>query len=87
MRKKVSGSGVHGDVRRSAFPGEAAPTDSQLMPKIVDLKSTLNLPRTAFPMKASLPQNEPKQLAEWEEKKLYHRIQQSACRRSDLRPA
>ena len=28
-------------------------------------------------MKASLPQNEPKQLAEWEEKKLYHRIQQS----------
>jgi isoleucyl-tRNA synthetase len=47
------------------------------MPKTVDLKSTLNLPRTAFPMKASLPQNEPKQLAEWEEKKLYHRIQQS----------
>src|SRR6202007_1723569 len=49
----------------------------QLMPKIADLKSTLNLPRTAFPMKASLPQNEPKQLAEWEEKKLYHRIQQA----------
>src|ERR1700693_1502704 len=47
------------------------------MAKIVDLKSTLNLPRTAFPMKASLPQNEPKQLAEWEEKKLYHRIQQA----------
>jgi len=47
------------------------------MPKIVDLKSTLNLPRTAFPMKASLPQNEPKQLAEWEEKRLYHRIQQA----------
>src|SRR5260221_5066420 len=47
------------------------------MPKIVDLKSTLNLPRTAFPMKANLPQNEPKQLAEWEEKKLYHRIQQA----------
>src|ERR1700681_3001991 len=47
------------------------------MPKIVDLKSTLNLPRTDFPMKASLPRNEPKQLAEWEEKKLYHRIQES----------
>jgi isoleucyl-tRNA synthetase len=28
-------------------------------------------------MKASLPLNEPKQLAEWEEKKLYHRIQQA----------
>src|ERR1700726_2973393 len=47
------------------------------MTKIVDLKSTLNLPRTAFPMKASLPQNEPKQLAEWEEKKLYQRIQEA----------
>ncbi len=47
------------------------------MPKNFDLKSTLNLPRTAFPMKANLPQNEPKQLAEWEEKKLYHRIQQA----------
>jgi isoleucyl-tRNA synthetase len=47
------------------------------MPKIVDLKSTLNLPRTAFPMKAGLPLNEPKQLAAWEETKLYHRIQQA----------
>jgi len=47
------------------------------MPKIVDLKSTLNLPRTAFPMKAGLPQNEPKQLAEWEATQLYHRIQQA----------
>ncbi len=47
------------------------------MPKNVDLKSTLNLPRTDFPMKASLPKNEPNQLAEWEEKKLYHLIQES----------
>src|SRR5665213_1140951 len=47
------------------------------MPKFEDLKSTLNLPRTAFPMKAGLPVNEPKQLAEWEEKKLYQRIQQA----------
>src|SRR6202521_58905 len=47
------------------------------MPKNFDLKSTINLPHTDFPMKASLPQNEPKQLAEWEEKKLYHRIQQA----------
>jgi len=28
-------------------------------------------------MKAGLPQNEPKQLAEWEEKKIYHRIQEA----------
>src|ERR1700684_234777 len=47
------------------------------MPKIVALKSTLNLPRTVFPMKASLPQNEPKLLAEWEQDRLYYRIQQA----------
>ncbi len=44
------------------------------MPKTLDLKSTLNLPRTAFPMKANLPQSEPRQLAEWEEKRLYQRV-------------
>jgi isoleucyl-tRNA synthetase len=31
----------------------------------LDLKSTLNLPKTDFPMKASLPQNEPKWLERW----------------------
>ncbi|HEY1866121.1 MAG TPA: class I tRNA ligase family protein, partial [Candidatus Acidoferrales bacterium] len=47
------------------------------MPKLVDLKSTLNLPRTSFPMKAGLPQNEPLMLAEWERNGLYARIQQA----------
>jgi isoleucyl-tRNA synthetase len=47
------------------------------MPKNSDLKNTLNLPRTAFPMKANLPQNEPKQLADWEATGLYDRIQQA----------
>ena len=47
------------------------------MPKPLDLKSTLNLPRTAFPMKANLPQNEPRMLAEWEQGRLYHRIQEA----------
>ena len=40
----------------------------------LDLKKTLNLPKTDFPMKASLPQNEPKQLAAWQESHLYERI-------------
>jgi len=40
----------------------------------LDLKSTINLPKTDFPMKANLPQNEPKMLALWEEEKLYDRI-------------
>jgi isoleucyl-tRNA synthetase len=41
------------------------------MPKTLDLKSTINLPRTAFSMKANLPQNEPRWLAKWEEGDLY----------------
>jgi len=47
------------------------------MPKALDLKSTLNLPRTAFPMKANLPQSEPQQLAEWENGHLYQRVQRA----------
>ncbi|HEX7894729.1 MAG TPA: isoleucine--tRNA ligase, partial [Terriglobales bacterium] len=43
----------------------------------VDLKSTVNLPKTNFPMKAGLPQNEPKILARWEEMSLYHRLRQA----------
>ncbi len=50
---------------------------THFMSKIANLKSTLNLPRTTFPMKANLPQNEPKQLAEWEEKRLYDQIQKA----------
>ena len=40
----------------------------------MDLKKTVNLPQTAFPMKASLSQLEPKLLAQWEETKIYERI-------------
>ncbi len=43
----------------------------------LELKETLNLPKTAFPMKANLPQNEPKMLARWEEMKLYERIREA----------
>ena len=42
----------------------------------LDLKATLNLPKTAFPMKANLPQNEPKQLEKWEETRIYDRIRE-----------
>src|SRR5208282_1729460 len=41
-----------------------------------DLKSTINLPKTGFPMKAGLPQNEPKILARWEEQRIYDRIRE-----------
>ena len=41
----------------------------------INYKETLNLPQTAFPMKASLPQREPVMLAQWEAGQLYEKIQ------------
>ena len=43
----------------------------------LELKSTINLPKTAFPMKANLPQNEPKMLARWEQERIYERIREA----------
>ena len=43
----------------------------------VDLKQTINLPRTNFSMKANLPQAEPKMLARWAAEDLYGQIRQS----------
>jgi isoleucyl-tRNA synthetase len=43
----------------------------------LELKATINLPKTAFPMKANLPQNEPKLLARWEQERIYERIRQT----------
>ncbi|HET9995493.1 MAG TPA: isoleucine--tRNA ligase, partial [Candidatus Acidoferrum sp.] len=44
------------------------------MAEPLELKKTLNLPKTDFPMKASLPQNEPKQLEAWYAGNIYERI-------------
>src|SRR3974390_517035 len=41
----------------------------------MDYKSTLNLPRTDFPMKADLVTREPERLAKWQKAGLYERIQ------------
>jgi isoleucyl-tRNA synthetase len=46
-------------------------------PLNVDLKQTINLPRTNFSMKANLPQAEPKMLARWAEEDLYGQIRKS----------
>ncbi|RMF93887.1 MAG: isoleucine--tRNA ligase [Nitrospinota bacterium] len=43
---------------------------------MVDYKETLNLPKTAFPMKANLLQLEPAILAEWEKENLYQMMRQ-----------
>jgi isoleucyl-tRNA synthetase len=47
------------------------------MSEPLELKKTLNLPKTDFPMKAGLPQNEPKWLEKWEQGDLYGQIRQS----------
>ncbi len=43
-----------------------------------ELKATLTLPQTAFPMKANLPQNEPLRLARWASLGLYEQVRK-AC--------
>jgi isoleucyl-tRNA synthetase len=43
----------------------------------LELKATINLPKTAFPMKANLHQNEPKMLERWEQMGIYERIRQA----------
>jgi isoleucyl-tRNA synthetase len=42
-----------------------------------ELKATLNLPKTDFPMKANLPLNEPKRLEQWEASHLYERVREA----------
>jgi len=46
-----------------------------------DYKSTLNLPVTAFPMKASLAQREPQRLKHWQDIGLYEKIRQACAGR------
>ncbi len=44
----------------------------------MDYKKTLNLPATAFPMKANLAQREPEQLKKWEADQLYQNIREQS---------
>lgn len=39
-----------------------------------DYRGSVHLPKTAFPMKASLPEREPKQIARWDELRVYERM-------------
>ena len=48
---------------------------------MTDYKDTLNLPKTAFPMKGNLPNREPQMLQRWEEMDLYARLRQSGAGR------
>lgn len=42
----------------------------------IDLKDTLNLPETSFPMRANLVQREPERIDYWEQSNLYARLQE-----------
>ena len=46
-----------------------------------ELKATLTLPHTAFPMKANLPQNEPLRLARWASLRLYEELRKAGSGR------
>src|SRR6056297_630811 len=47
----------------------------------MDYKETINLPRTAFAMKASLSAREPRMLEHWQQSDLYARIQEATKER------
>ena len=47
----------------------------------MDDKDTLNLPKTAFPMKANLSRLEPEMLAQWDKADIYGRIRQASAGR------
>ncbi|MCV3272915.1 isoleucine--tRNA ligase [Roseobacter sinensis] len=47
-----------------------------------DYKSTLNLPKTDFPMRAGLPKREPEWLKRWEEIGVYDRLREKALART-----
>ncbi len=48
---------------------------------VTDYKSTLNLPETAFSMKANLAVREPESVKRWKEKKLYQALRQARAGR------
>ena len=53
-------------------------TQGVKMSSAPELKATLTLPQTAFPMKANLPQNEPLRLARWASLGLYEKLRLAA---------
>jgi isoleucyl-tRNA synthetase len=47
----------------------------------LDLKTTVNLPETPFPLKGNLAQNEPARLKKWEEMDVYERLREARAGR------
>jgi len=49
--------------------------------KMMDYKETLLMPKTAFPMRGNLPNNEPKLQEEWDQVDIYQRVQERTADR------
>ena len=49
---------------------------------MTDYKDTLNLPKTAFPMRANLAQREPQMLEEWARNDVYGAIRRASRARA-----
>ena len=47
------------------------------MSEPLDLKTTVNLPKTDFPLKGNLSQNEPLRLQKWEAMNLYEMLREA----------
>src|SRR5215218_9251660 len=51
--------------------------DHPSMTEVLDLKKTVNLPKTNFSQKANLGQSEPARLKKWDEMDLYGRVMEA----------
>ena len=47
----------------------------------IDYSKTLYLPQTDFPMRAGLPEKEPRTVARWQEMDLYRKLREDAAGR------
>ncbi len=47
------------------------------MPEPIDLKTTVNLPKTDFPLKGNLSQNEPLRLQKWDAMNIYEKLREA----------
>jgi isoleucyl-tRNA synthetase len=61
---------------KSGGAGAAANESVSDGERLVDYKTTINLPQTDFPMKADLARREPAQLQRWAEQRIYQRIRE-----------
>src|SRR5689334_1886162 len=70
------------DLPKNLVYNEVSPLTGECMAGPLELKKTLNLPKTDFSMKANLPQNEPKWLEKWEKMGIYAKIREARRGRS-----